>query len=288
MKCLFLVNPATGRNNSYRIWKDIRPHISFPYDFTFTSAPGEATKIAEDAARQGFERVVAVGGDGTVSEVVNGIAGKDAELGIIPAGSGNDFVKALNVPQKPLDALAAIKRGRSQEVDLGRHDGGFFINVAGVGFDAETLHTNRNIKFLRGSLAYVTSVILTLVRYSPKNAKITIDGKTYHRKLWLVAVANGQYFGGGMKISPDSKIDDGLFEVCLVNEISRLEIVRFLPRVFNGGHKEHRAFEVIRGREVKIDFETPTMVQTDGEIIGLTPVTFSLQPKALRVIRSEE
>jgi len=285
MKTLFIVNPAAGRNNSNKIWKEIRTYINFAYDFILTKAPGEATEIAKSAVRQGFTRVVAVGGDGTVSEVVNGIAGNDVELGIVPAGSGNDFIKALRVPQRPMDALSVIERGHSQEVDLGKHDGGFFINVAGAGFDAETLNTNKNIKFLRGPLAYVTSVILTLIRYSPKNAEITVDGKTYYRKLWLVAVANGQYFGGGMKISPDAVIDDGMFDVCLVNEISRFEIIKFLPKVFSGAHRDHKAFQVIRGREVKIEFEAPTMVQADGEIIGHTPVTFSLIPKALRVIR---
>ncbi|MGB4394781.1 MAG: diacylglycerol kinase family protein [Tepidanaerobacteraceae bacterium] len=285
MKTLFIVNPVAGRNNCYRIWNDIKAHIDFPHEVILTKGPGEAKYLAESAVKQGFKRMVAVGGDGTVSEVVNGIVGTDVELGIIPAGSGNDFIKALNIPQRPLDALAVIKKGNSQSVDLGKHDKGYFINVAGAGFDAETLDTNRNLKILRGSPAYVASVILTLLRHGPEKAKITIDGKRYERKLWLVAVANGQYFGGGMKISPDSAIDDGLFDICLLGDISRLEIIKFLPRVFSGSHKEHKAFEVMRGKEVKIEFETPRLVQTDGEIIGYTPARFSVLPKALKVIR---
>jgi len=286
MKTLFIVNPVAGRNNCFKIWNDIKAHIEYSHDFILTKAPGEATNIAEYAVRQGFKRVVTVGGDGTVSEVVNGIVGNDLELGIIPAGSGNDFIKTLKVPQNPIDALAVIKNGYSQMVDLGKYDKGYFINVAGAGFDAETLNTNKNIKFLSGSLAYTTSVVLTLIRYSPRKAKIHIDGKTYNRKLWLAVVANGQYFGGGMKISPDATIDDGVFDICLVSEISRLEIIKFLPKVFSGRHQEHKAFEVIRGKNVNIEFDTPTMVQADGEIIGHTPVTFSILPKALKVIRN--
>lgn len=284
MKTLFIVNPVAGRNSSFKIWNDIKANINCSYESVLTKAPGDAARIAADAAKQGFTRVVAVGGDGTVSEVVNGIAGTDIELGIIPAGSGNDFAKALNIPQKPIDALVVVEKGQSLEVDLGKYDKGYFINVAGAGFDAETLNTNENTKFLRGTLAYTVSVLWTLFRYSPRKAIIEIDGKTYHRKLWLAAVANGKYFGGGMKISPDAKIDDGLFDICLVNEISKLDFVRFFPKVFNGSHKDIKAFEVIRGKNVKIEFDAQTVAQADGEIIGFTPVTFSIIPKALKVI----
>jgi len=286
MKTLFIVNPVAGRKNSFKIWNGIRSHIDYPYEYIFTKAPGDATNIAKVAVKQGFKRIVAVGGDGTVSEVVNGIAESQVELGIIPSGSGNDFIKALNIPENPIDALTVIKNGCIKEVDLGKYDKGYFINVAGAGFDAETLNTNQNLKLFKGSLAYVASVILTLMKYAPRKAKIVIDGKTYYRKLWLAVVANGQYIGGGMKISPDATIDDGVFDVCLVNEISRFEIIRFLPRVFNGSHKQHKAFEVIKGKKVEIKFDTPTMVQTDGEIIGYCPITFSIIPKAIKVIRN--
>lgn len=288
MKTLFIVNPVAGRNNSLKIWNEIKTKITIPYESVLTKTPGDAIKIAAQAVSEGFTRVVAVGGDGTVSEVVNGIAGTDVELGIIPAGSGNDLIKTLDIPQSPIDALAVVEKGQSQKIDLGKYDKGYFINVAGAGFDAETLYTNQNIKFLKGPLAYVTSVIWTLIRYSPGKAKIEIDGKIYHRKLWLAVVANGQYIGGGMRISPDAVVDDGLFDISLVGEISKLEIIRFLPSVFSGGHKNHKAFEVIRGKNVKIEFETPVAAQVDGEIIGHTPVTFSIMPKALKVVRNKQ
>jgi diacylglycerol kinase (ATP) len=102
----------------------------------------------------------------------------------------------------------------------------------------------------------------------------------------LVAIANGQYFGGGMRISPDAKVDDGLFDICMVNDMSRLEILKFLPRVFSGGHKNHRAFEVLRGKHIKIEFNTPTMTQADGEVLGYNSTNFSIIPKALKVIRN--
>lgn len=287
MKTLFIINPIAGRNKSKIIWNDIKSHINIPFDYVFTQMPGDARRFAHDAYSQGFKRVVAVGGDGTVSEVVNGIVGSDLELGIIPAGTGNDFVKTLNIPLTPKEALTVIETGKTTMVDLGKSEKGFFINVAGAGFDAEVVNTtNVDIKFLTGTPAYVSGLIINLVRYSPREAQIEIDGKVYHRKLWLIVVANGQYFGGGMKISPDAVIDDGLFDICMVNSMSRLEILRFLPKVFTGAHKTHPALEVIRGRNIKIDFKTPTKVQADGEVIGNTPVSFSIVSKALKVIRN--
>jgi diacylglycerol kinase (ATP) len=287
LKTLFIINPIAGRNKSKIIWNDIKSHINIPFDYVFTQTPGDARRFAHEAYSQGFKRVVAVGGDGTVSEVVNGIVGSDLELGIIPAGTGNDFVKTLNIPLTPKEALTVIETGKTTMVDLGKSEKGFFINVAGAGFDAEVVNTtNVDIKFLTGTPAYVSGLIINLVRYSPREAQIEIDGKVYHRKLWLIVVANGQYFGGGMKISPDAVIDDGLFDICMVNSMSRLEILRFLPKVFTGAHKTHPALEVIRGRNIKIDFKTPTKVQADGEVIGNTPVSFSIVSKALKVIRN--
>jgi diacylglycerol kinase (ATP) len=287
LKTLFIVNPIAGRKKSLEIWNNIKPHIKSPFDYVLTKGPGDATKIAADAKNQGYTRVVAVGGDGTVCEVVNGIIGTDIELGIIPAGTGNDFVKTLKIPQLPIEALAVIENGYIGTVDVGKHENGYFINVAGVGFDAEVVNTtNVDLKFLTGSFAYITSVVWNLIRYCPREARIEIDGEVYRRKLWLVAVANGQYFGGGMKISPDAVVDDGLFDICMVNDMSRLEILKFLPRVFSGGHKNHRAFEVLRGKQVKIEFSTPTMTQADGEVLGHDSAYFSIIPKALKVIRN--
>lgn len=276
MKTLFIVNPVAGRNKSLKIWNDIRVHIKYAFNYVLTTEPGNATKVAANAQNQGFTRVVAVGGDGT-----------DIELGIIPAGTGNDFVKTLKIPQTPIEALTVLENGYADTVDIGKHEKGYFINVAGAGFDAEVVNTtNVSLKFLSGPLAYIISVVWNLIRYCPREAIVEIDGKIYHRKLWLAVAANGQYFGGGMRISPDALINDGLFDICLVNEMSRLEILKFLPKVFSGGHKNHRAFEVLRGKHVKIEFAAPTIAQIDGEVLGSTPIQFYIMPKALKVIRN--
>jgi len=156
----------------------------------------------------------------------------------------------------------------------------------GAGLDAEVVRdSNEDVRFLTGAPAYVYALITTIFKFSPVNAVIEADGRRLERKIWLISVANGKYYGGGMMISPDSAVDDGYLDICLVNEISRFEIIKFLPRVFNGGHKNHPAFEVIKAREAKVIFEKKVMVQADGEIIGNTPFEVSIIPKALRVIR---
>lgn len=287
MNTLFIVNPAAGRGKSLKIWNKIKDKINFPYEFVLTKAPGEAVDIAAGARDRGFTRVVAVGGDGTICEVVNGLVLKDLEMGIIPAGTGNDFIRTVGIPREPSAALAVLEKGRPEYIDLGKHEKGFFINVAGVGLDAEVARaTNEDVKFLTGTPAYVFALIMTLLRFFPRKATIEIDGKTIRRKLWLVAVGNAKYYGGGMMICPDAVLDDGFLEVCLVNDMSRFEILRFLPHVFSGGHRSHPSFEVFRGKRIRIDFEIPTAAQADGDYIGVTPTSFSIMPRALKVVRN--
>lgn len=285
MKTLYIVNPVAGRRKSLKIWNTIKEYIKSDFDFVFTEAPGEATQIASRARSQNFTRVVAVGGDGTICEVANGLALSDVELGIIPAGTGNDFARTIGIPPDPVKALDVLERGCPGYIDLGRHEKGFFINVAGVGLDAEVARAvNEDVKFLTGTPAYLYALAMTLLRFSPRKAVIEIDGRKIHRKLWLIAVGNAKFYGGGMMICPDAVVDDGLFEVCIVNDISRLEIIKFLPKIFSGGHKNHPAFEVFRGKQVRIDMDVPTAAHADGDSIGFSPVYFSILPGALKVI----
>lgn len=286
MKTLFIVNPVAGKKSSLKIWNDIKGLIKSPFEYVLTKAPGEAVKLSRDASKN-FDRIVAVGGDGTVCEVANGLIGSDVNMGIIPAGTGNDFIRTLRIPQDPRKALDVLEKGFPDYIDLGRYEGGFFINVAGIGLDAEVArYSNEDVKYLKGAPAYVFALMRTLFKFSPRNAVIEIDDKKLYCRLWLVTVANAKYYGGGMKICPDAEVDDGFLDICMVKEMSRLEILKFLPRVFAGGHRTHPAFEVIRGKKISIDFEVPTAVHADGDHIGYTPVKFEIVPKALKVIRN--
>jgi diacylglycerol kinase (ATP) len=286
---LFIVNPVAGRGKSLHTWARIKSKISFSYEFVLTGAPGEARQAAAKALSEGFGRVIAVGGDGTVSEVVNGIAKGDAVLGIIPTGTGNDFVKSLGISLNPIEALSLLDKGYSQAIDLGMYVGGYYINVAGAGLDAEVVKmTNERLRFLGGAPAYAVSLLATIGRFLPREAIIDIDGRQIRRTVWLISAANGRYYGGGMKICPEARLDDGLLDICIINETSRPELIRFFPTVFTGRHTKHPSFELIRGKSVKIAFSKPCSVQVDGEVIGTTPLEISVIPSGIRVIKNKQ
>ncbi|ADL08975.1 diacylglycerol/lipid kinase family protein [Thermosediminibacter oceani] len=288
MKIFFIVNPTAGRKKALAVWESLKPFIDFPYDFALTEGPGKATAIAKEAVKAGYERIVAVGGDGTVREVARALSGTEALLGVIPAGTGNDFVRSAGISQNPQKALETVKNGKVRCIDLIRVDDNCFINVAGAGLDAEVADAiNKNMRFLRGAPAYVTGLFKVLATFAPRRAVIEIDGRVLHRKVWLVSVGNARYYGGGMMICPDALLDDGLLDVCIVNSIGRMELLRFLPSVFTGKHKNHPAYEVFRGKKVRVEFERPTKVHADGDVIGTTPVEFSVEPGALKVITGE-
>lgn len=286
METLFIVNPSAGRGRCLNIWRSLEHRITIPYSVTMTQGPGDATKKARDAVKQGFKKIVSVGGDGTLNEVVNGIVGSKIELGVIPAGSGNDFAKTAGIPLNATEALEYAQRGRSDFIDLGKFNGSYFINCSGAGFDAEVVRTvNEDMRLLKGTGAYVASVLVSLIRFAPWDAVITVDGKIFKRNVWLIAAAKGKYFGGGMMIAPDASMESGQFDVCIVNKMSRFDIIRFLPKVFKGAHTSHPAFEVIRGKHIQIESEESVPIQVDGENKGRLPADFSVLPKAVKVIR---
>ncbi|MFO7152004.1 MAG: diacylglycerol kinase family lipid kinase [Bacillota bacterium] len=288
MKTFFVVNPAAGKKRAFSIWERLRASIDFPHEFALTQGPGQATEIAREAVRAGYDKVVAIGGDGTIREVVQALAHTEACLGVIPAGTGNDFGRSLGIPPEPRGALEIIKGGYVRRVDLLRSGQNFFANVVGAGLDAEVVDAvNRGPKVMTGTITYVVQLLRVLAGYSTSEVTLEIDGRTVKRKAWLVAVSNARFFGGGMMICPDALVDDGLLDVCIVNEISKAELLRFLPTVFSGKHKSHPAFEVLKGKRVRMEFAPPAKVQADGDIIDFTPMEFSVEPGALRVLAGQ-
>lgn len=285
MKAFFVVNPAAGKKRSLAIWNRLKTLIDIPYDFALTERPGHATEIAKEAIKVGYGKIIAVGGDGTVREVVQALSHSEACLGVIPAGTGNDFIRSVRIPPEPKRALEIIKNGNVRRIDLLRAGSNFFVNVVGAGLDAEVADAvNKGVKLFNGTLTYLVQLMKVLATCATRDVTIEIDGKTVKRKAWLVSVSNAKYYGGGMMICPDAQVDDGFLDVCIVNEISKAELLRFLPCVFTGKHKNHPAYEVLKGKKVKIEFVPPAKVHADGDVIGVTPVEFSVEPGALKVL----
>jgi YegS/Rv2252/BmrU family lipid kinase len=243
---------------------------------------------------KGARLLIAVGGDGTVNEVVNGIAGIDGvELAVVHRGTGGDFVRTFGIPHK-LEAALDVARGTTtRAVDLGRAtyrtwEGGeetkWFANAGSAGMSgAVAKRVNETGKALGGKVSYAWSTVAVFARW--RNAEVTVKVGDEERSgpMYDVIVANGRYLGGGMKITPDAEPDDGAFDVLLIGDISKGDLMLNLPKIYRGTHLPHPKAELLRGSHVAIDAPIPLPVQLDGEQPGTTPATFDVVPRALRL-----
>jgi diacylglycerol kinase (ATP) len=290
---LAIVNPAAGKGMAMPVWRRARAEIPSlqGWDSVLTECVGHARELASSASTRGYERVVAIGGDGTVYEVANGLACTETTLGIIPVGTGNDTALNLGVPFDPLAAADLAARGTARPIDLGQvrtaRGISYFVNVAGFGFDAEVSWRVSRMplrKLLGGTTPYVAGVLETLLQYRAPRMRIVVDGHLIERRVFLVAVANNPSYGGGMRIAPNAQCDDGLFDLCVVNDLSRLAVLRLVPRLYSGGHVGHPAVELFRCCEVSADADRRVRCQADGESVGDVPARFEIVPGALRCV----
>lgn len=287
MRTAIIVNPAAGRNRSAKLWPDLAKILqnrAYSFESYFTAGQGDATRLAEDLSGR-VERIVVVGGDGTVHEVVQGIVERKVELAVIPTGTGNDFVRSLGIAKDPVKALDLLFQGRAKKIDVGRVNNRYFVNVAGLGFDAAVVHAvNTSYKYISGTATYLLALLKTLITYQNANLKVRVGDKTLNSSSLLVAVGNGSWYGGGMKIVPDAILDDGQLDICIVGNITKPEILWSLPKIFNGSHVTHPKVTMLKGQEINIEAETPMVIQADGEIIGHAPAGIRVLPQALTVL----
>lgn len=288
-KIVAIVNPVAGRGKCARLWPEIKDYLvelGLSFEVRFTEQKGDATRLAAEASAGGATALLAVGGDGTLNEVINGNLERQLTVGVVPAGSGNDFVRSFGL--KPHDwqgACRLIAAGNIQPMDLGQINGRHFVNVAGVGFDAAVANCANMWakKRFPDSLAYIAALLRTLVEFKPTEVTIELDDHTFRGMAWLVAVANAQYFGGGMWVAPQARLDDGLFDVCILGELSKPGLLRAFPSVFSGQHLQHPAIHYYRSRTVKVSARDSLLVQADGELIGHTPQSFRLHPHRMMI-----
>jgi len=283
-----VVNPSSGRGKGRRLGETVAARLrSLGCDveaFESRSASHLSELGAEAAARHAV--VAALGGDGTVAFVAQGVIGTASALAIVPGGTGNDL--AANLGYRRRDAIAAcdvIAAGRVRRIDVGRIVGGrAFLCVAGGGFDSETNREANRIKRLRGTAVYLVAVVRTLRRFAPAAFTVTLDGVPRSFNGFFVAVGNAASYGGGMRITPAASLDDGVFDVCMVGEMSKAALLGQLPRLFTGGHVRHPAVEIARARRVEIEADRTFSLYADGEEIGPLPATLEIEPSALAVV----
>lgn len=283
----FIVNPAAGSGHALKIEAQIRAELDkrgVHALFLRTDAPGHATELAREAAAEAeCSGVVAVGGDGTCYEVACGLMDTSVPFGIIPAGTGNDFIKTVGIPKKPLEALALILKGEARPVDVGRMNERLFLNVSGTGFDVTVLDfTLQAKKYVKGILPYLYGLIRAIAYYKPVHIRITADGETWEQDVLICSVANGRFFGGGIPICPDAAPDDGCFDLVVVENKPRWMIPFYLPGLLFGKVLKFPFTMHRRVRTARI--EAPGMrLNMDGEIFPMDAADYSILSGSLRM-----
>jgi len=288
----FIVNPMAGKGRHLSYVRDIEQFCSkanIPYQIQITTAPGHATQLAKSAA-SAHDVIVAVGGDGTVNEVIKGMYATPALLGILPTGSGNDFAHQLSYSADVKRSLEILARARTKHIDLCQINGErIMCNGFGVGFDGEVAdHFREYTKFVSGFLAYFLSVLRTLPTFQFKSAQLVLDDdRTILSKVLLVAVCNGTTYGGGFKVAPSAKMDDGLLTICMVKKIPKMYALRKLSSFMRGTHIHLPEVETYTAKKVYISVQPASVSQVDGEVSN-TKKEFLLQilPQTVSVIYS--
>jgi diacylglycerol kinase (ATP) len=289
---LVIVNPTAGGGRAARLIPWLRERLALrpEVELFVTRRPGDAEERTRSAAARGHDRVVAVGGDGTVQEVVNGLLGAGAgELGIVPIGTGNDLARSLGLPSEP-GAAWTIAVGRdTRPIDVARATNGagrrrWFASAAGIGFDAQVAAAMSSRRGWQSNRAgYLLTTLAELRRFTNRHVTIDLDGQRHELDVLFLAIANGEYYGGGMRIAPGARTDDGALDACVVGDVSRLTALRELPRLYRGTHVRNPAVSMHRARAIEVHGDALTLVHLDGEPFGTLPLVVSVMPGALFV-----
>ncbi|UII55243.1 diacylglycerol kinase family lipid kinase [Cytobacillus spongiae] len=306
-KLYFIVNPLARNGYSQEVWDKVEGELQtnqIQYAAYFTEYRGHAKEICYELLKRVEDHplfIIVVGGDGTIHEVINGMSNeRQARIGFIPAGSGNDFSRGFGFPNKPLEAfryvIDSIVKGEGI-VDIGNvisssNENTSFINNLGVGFDALiSYEANRSPmkkrlnRYSLGSLVYAYILIKKLFTFKCSSMEVVVDGKAYvFPSVWFITVSNQPYFGGGMMISPTASPTDGILNITVVDNLSKLKLLFVFISVFWGGHTVFNEVKSLTGKRITVRTSVPQLVHVDGEHLGCTPVEIQVKPRAVSVI----
>lgn len=298
-----IVNPNAGNGKGKKDWERISSLLAsgnIPVSMKFTEKKCQAIELAREAIEAGFRKIISVGGDGTLNEVVNGIftqervSPKEVVLGMIPVGTGNDWGRMFRIPLVYEGAVDVIKENKTMPHDIGlvsyycgseKHSR-YFINIAGLGFEAMVVNkTNKQKDKGRSNQAiYFYNLLSCLISYKKTNADIIVDGRKTKSKIFSINVGNGRYCGGGMRQTPDALPDDGLLDITVIRDMGRIEIIKSLKILYDGTILSHPKVDGYRCKNLSVTTEVVLDTQADGESLGHTPAEFSIIPGGINVV----
>lgn len=288
MSIAVIANPLAGRGRgerTARLAEQILREKNTDFELIFTDGPGHAIELAQRASEK-HEIVAALGGDGTIREVLTGVCeNPTAALGIIPGGTGNDYARGLGIPRQTRPAIEVLLERDIDTLDVGVYGSRYFGVLASIGFPVDVIEyvNERSDSMIKGKVAFLLGVAATLRRLRSFTVDITIDGKTMTRNIIGLFVMKMPYGGGGMMFTPDAHYNAGQFEVLIIDEISRSDLAVTLPKIYSGGHTNHPAVTILQGREISVQgMSMPVML--DGDIFPAAPLHTKLSPEKTRVV----
>ena len=283
-----IINPAAGRGKGKKLENTILTLLNDELgkiEVFQTEYPNHAQELARQL-KDKINVIIAVGGDGTINEIVNGMVGGKAALAVIPTGSGNDFTKMLNLPKEISAVIQTIKEDKRKKIDIGKVGDRYFPNGIGIGFDAWVVRESMKVSRLRGFLIYLYSVIKTVFIYKNQTITFTTNEGSTVRDIFLIAIGNGKAMGGGFFLTPQAEVDDGQLDICIIRALSKREVLLNLPKAIHGKHTELEQVDMLRTDKVNIQSEEGIAVHADGELLGMEfrDLEISLIPSALEVV----
>jgi YegS/Rv2252/BmrU family lipid kinase len=301
MKALLIFNPAAGWRDVRRELKRVTTYLEekgWRIGFRETWGRGDATTFAREAVAKGYDAVIVAGGDGTISEACDGLAGSEVALGVLPIGVGNVWALEMGIPtpshfrrQHLMEAAKILTDGEIRRIDLGKAGRRHFILWAGIGLDAmvtEEMEPMSKAEKRMGALAYIIAGILVAKDFAGTKATVKVDERDLKTRAILILIGNAQLYGGVVRITREAKIDDGLLDVCVLKGYGLPSAIHHAVRVFTGRHLRDPQVEYQRGKKVIVHTAKPMPVQVDGDPIGTTPMEFEVVHKALSVIVPKE
>lgn len=292
-----IVNPHSAGGKTGRRWAGIAASLAArlgPVEIRFTERPGQGTLLAQELVTQGFERIIAAGGDGTVNEVANGIVGAETALGILPLGTGGDLRRTLAVPRDLDAAIAVLAAAQPRRIDLGKAvfrgwDGAsqcrYFVNLVSFGMGGEVASRAKNVLTpLGGMAAFLWATLVAFFVYQRKRVRLRVDQESSEWGIYNVAVGNGKFHGGGMRVCPTADLADGVLEVTVIEYLRRWEAMKDLPVLYSDNVYQHPKVKHLRGSHILAESDQQVRIELDGEPLGTLPLEITVVPAALTVL----